>query len=66
MENGETLMMQWDGKAHNHFMVIVQMHLAFSPKIHIKVCTNVYYTPETKKSNVVSVTNQFFLNLLYE
>ena len=31
MENGEVIMMQWDGNAHNHFMAIVQIHLAFSP-----------------------------------
>ena len=31
--------MQWDGQAHNHFMAIVLLHLAFPPKIHLKLCT---------------------------
>ena len=30
MDESEIIMMQWDGKAHNHFMAIVLIHLAFS------------------------------------
>ena len=59
-------MMQRDGKAHNHFMAIVLLHLAFHPKILIKVCTKCLLYAWDKQKIITNVMNHFFLNLLYE
>ena len=43
--------MQWDGQAHNHFMELVIISLAFlikCPKIHIKLRTTTRLTDKKK------------------
>ena len=51
IDEREVIIMQRDGKAHNHFMAIVLLHLAFPPKILIKVCTKCLLYAWDKKNN---------------